>query len=238
MCPDVEIDSDCLSHPFGFSFPILRNQASEDDTISGSTFSCVKTFHQRSQYFNPSFPAVISVFLTFLLFDFLNSLNLDPPTTVYHMLSHPLPVSWTFWAVGTDSKAYDVNPLPSFSTVEDFWGWWELIPGVNEMKHGSIALFKSGLTPAWENEANKTRVRLSPTAQELLPLWEFLVLKLVGGTLEEDLPTDSICGIYCTANPYIEIWYGKAPPDVNGLGQLLRDNALYSRHPCLKPFRR
>jgi hypothetical protein len=156
------------------------------------------------------------------------------------MSTYPLADSWTFWAVGTDPKVYDVNPLPKFSTVEDFWGWWELIPPLADMKYGSIALFKGELTPAWENLANETRVRMNSTREELIDVWEFLVLKLIGGTIAEDLPKDSICGIYYVSSkePCVEIWYGNARPDIEAVKRLLSEGLKYTGRVVLRPFRR
>jgi hypothetical protein len=150
-----------------------------------------------------------------------------------------LAVPWAFWAVGVERSAYDVNPLPSFSTVEDFWGWWDLIPSVTRMRYGTIALFKNGIKPAWEDKRNKTRIRLTPQDAEREPLWEFLVLKAIGGTLEADLQdvVSGLCFIVSPRATNIEIWYGTDQPSLDKLQELLRANAKYQGSAQLKPFR-
>lgn len=81
-----------------------------------------------------------------------------------------------------------------FSSVEQFWKLYSHMKRVNELQHhNDIHLFKYGIKPLWEDEANKcggkwvVRLRKGLVAR----CWENLVLAILG---EQFMVGDEICG--------------------------------------------
>jgi len=75
-------------------------------------------------------------------------------------LKHPLNSSWTFWYYVKNTKTanWEDNQIEvaSFSTVEDFWALFNHIEDGSRLKPGcDYSLFKTGVKPMWEDEANK-----------------------------------------------------------------------------------
>ena len=95
-----------------------------------------------------------------------------------------------------------------FDTVEDFWRYWNNIPKASQFFSvcdarprlqgkdvEALSLFKEGIQPMWEDEANKSggeftlRKFFPPVALDTF--WNNLVMGMVGETLEDK---DEICG--------------------------------------------
>lgn len=135
---------------------------------------------------------------------------------------HHLQNQWTVWEhVEVKSKnasaAYNagMKQLLSFTTVEDFWRWFNNYPkpsqiffdGRNKkmlMREGepegkcinSLSVFKKGIRPEWEDPANRSGAewclrRVSDLAT-LDGYWENLMLGVIGETMDND---DEICGL-------------------------------------------
>jgi hypothetical protein len=67
------------------------------------------------------------------------------------MGSIELPYTWVFWVIKSDRTDYEIEPIISFSTVEEFWRYYLQFPGIDQVKRGGIGLFKKGIKPAWED---------------------------------------------------------------------------------------
>ncbi|KAJ3439672.1 eukaryotic translation initiation factor 4e related [Anaeramoeba flamelloides] len=112
---------------------------------------------------------------------------------------HPLQNKWTMWVDGySGSKNWgeDMKKILDFETVEDFWGMFNNLVTVSKLKHGTnFHLFKYGIKPEWEDEANvnggKWNLRINRQASKLENLWADTVLSIIGERFE---PEEEICG--------------------------------------------
>lgn len=80
-------------------------------------------------------------------------------------VKHPLQNEWDFWYFkpNRNKQNWQDNLLKihSFSTVEDFWALYNHIELPSRLQHGSdYNLFKSGISPMWEDDANRKGGRL------------------------------------------------------------------------------
>ncbi|XP_053682923.1 eukaryotic translation initiation factor 4E1-like isoform X2 [Sabethes cyaneus] len=116
------------------------------------------------------------------------------------LIKHPLQFTWTLWYLEPDrSKTWEetLNEVTSFSTVEDFWSLYNHIKGPTDIKMGSdYCLFKAGIRPMWEDEANKRGGRWMVNVprqqrQELDKFWLDTILCLIGEAFENP---EEICG--------------------------------------------
>ena len=73
------------------------------------------------------------------------------------VLKHPLSHSWTFWWFTGERRSWEDNMVQvmSFDTIEDFWSLYHHVILPSELKSGQdYFLFKNGIKPMWEDEAN------------------------------------------------------------------------------------
>lgn len=112
---------------------------------------------------------------------------------------HPLKSTWIVWYRPPTPKYSDYEkstvPLASISSVESFWGTYShlkrpsLLPTVSDYH-----IFKKGIRPVWEDEANKRGgkwiVRLKKGVADRY--WEDLLLAMVGDQFAE--AGDEVCG--------------------------------------------
>ena len=81
-------------------------------------------------------------------------------------IRHPLQSKWTLWyrastkptstavknAANWEASLQCVNTV---DTIEDFWGMYNNVPGIDKMEDNSdYMFFKEGIRPAWEDPAN------------------------------------------------------------------------------------
>lgn len=136
------------------------------------------------------------------------------PLTHDNLIKHPLQNKWTLWYLESDrSKSWEElqNEITSFDTVEDFWSLYNHIKLPSEIKIGSdYSLFKKGIRPMWEDEANKKGGRwvitLVRRRNDLDNLWLDVLLCLIGESFEH---SDQICGAVVnirTKADKISIW--------------------------------
>ncbi|KAJ5919981.1 Eukaryotic translation initiation factor [Penicillium verhagenii] len=112
---------------------------------------------------------------------------------------HPLKSTWIVWYRPPTPKYSDYEkstvPLASISSVESFWAVY------SHLKHPSLLptvsdyhIFKKGIRPVWEDEANKRGgkwiVRLKKGVADRY--WEDLLLAMVGDQFAE--AGDEVCG--------------------------------------------
>lgn len=131
------------------------------------------------------------------------------------LIKHPLQNIWTLWYLENDrSKSWEdmQNEITSFDTVEDFWCLYNHIKPPSDIKVGSdYSLFKKGIRPMWEDDANKKGGRwvISLTRcpkNELDNLWLDVLLCLIGEAFDH---SDQICGAVVNVRPKnykISIW--------------------------------
>lgn len=112
---------------------------------------------------------------------------------------HPLKSTWIVWYRPPTPKYSDYEkstvPLASISSVESFWAVYShlkrpsLLPTVSDYH-----IFKKGIRPVWEDEANKKGgkwiVRLKKGVADRY--WEDLLLAMVGDQFAE--AGDEVCG--------------------------------------------
>uniref|UniRef100_A0A224XL18 eIF-4F 25 kDa subunit n=2 Tax=Triatominae TaxID=70999 RepID=A0A224XL18_9HEMI len=76
-----------------------------------------------------------------------------------YQFKHPLEHTWTLWYLDSNrTKNWEdcLMEVGSFGTVEDFWCLFHHIKRASELKPGcDYSLFKKGITPMWEDKANK-----------------------------------------------------------------------------------
>uniref|UniRef100_T1GNT1 eIF-4F 25 kDa subunit n=1 Tax=Megaselia scalaris TaxID=36166 RepID=T1GNT1_MEGSC len=116
------------------------------------------------------------------------------------LIKHPLQNQWTLWYLEADrSKSWEdlQNEISTFDTVEDFWSLYHYIKLASEIRPGSdYSLFKKGIRPMWEDEANKNGGRWMITLNraahsDIDNLWLDVILCLIGESFEH---SDQICG--------------------------------------------
>ncbi|XP_016986492.1 neurofilament heavy polypeptide isoform X2 [Drosophila rhopaloa] len=113
---------------------------------------------------------------------------------------HPLNNSWTLWYLENDrTKSWEdmLHEVTSFDTVENFWSLITHIKPPSELKMGSdYCLFKKGIRPMWEDEANvhggRWVISLSKnTKTDLDNFWMDSMLCLIGAACDH---SEELCG--------------------------------------------
>ncbi|XP_069473637.1 eukaryotic translation initiation factor 4E type 2 isoform X7 [Ambystoma mexicanum] len=115
---------------------------------------------------------------------------------------HPLQYNYTFWysrrtpGRPTSSQSYEQNikQVGSFASVEQFWRFYSHMVRPGDLTgHSDFHLFKEGIKPMWEDDANKNggkwiiRLRKGLASR----CWENLILALLG---EQFMVGEEICG--------------------------------------------
>lgn len=147
---------------------------------------------------------------------------------------HQLNSEWTLWYLETDrSKSWEemLHEVASFNTVENFWSLINHIKTPSEIKIGSdYCLFKKGIRPMWEDEANVRGGRWVITLNksnknDLDNFWLDTMLILIGESC--DYSTE-LCGAVVNIrgkNNKISIWTANGSNEAAALeiGGKLRD---------------
>lgn len=130
---------------------------------------------------------------------------------------HKLENSWTLWfdkrVYGKDvSWEENLKCIGTFSTVEDFWSYYNFIKKPNEIPMGAnYHLFKEGVKPMWEDSANRNGgkwiiVLKRTSALDVNEYWERLILSMIGETIDVN---NEICGAVVSrrkAGDKIALW--------------------------------
>ncbi|KAI9369501.1 translation initiation factor eIF 4e-like domain-containing protein [Aspergillus egyptiacus] len=120
-------------------------------------------------------------------------------SSVPALREHPIRSTWIIWYRPPTPKYSDyeksTTPLASISSVESFWSVYShlkrpsLLPTVSDYH-----IFKKGIRPVWEDEANKKGgkwvVRLKKGVADRY--WEDLLLAMIGDQFAE--ASDEVCG--------------------------------------------
>ncbi|XP_021565242.1 eukaryotic translation initiation factor 4E type 2 isoform X3 [Carlito syrichta] len=115
---------------------------------------------------------------------------------------HPLQYNYTFWysrrtpGRPTSSQSYEQNikQIGTFASVEQFWRFYSHMVRPGDLTgHSDFHLFKEGIKPMWEDDANKNggkwiiRLRKGLASR----CWENLILAMLG---EQFMVGEEICG--------------------------------------------
>ncbi|VVC88521.1 eukaryotic translation initiation factor 4E-1A-like [Leptidea sinapis] len=117
------------------------------------------------------------------------------------VIKHPLQYSWSLWIYVNDkSKTWEENliELTTFDTVEDFWCLYHHIKLPTELRQGNdYAVFKKGVRPMWEDDANKMggrwliNIDRKQRSANLNKYWLDIILLMIGENFEN---SEAICG--------------------------------------------
>ena len=117
------------------------------------------------------------------------------------LIKHPLQNTWSLWFYDNDrNKTWEENliELTTFDTVEDFWRLYHHIKLPSELRQGhDYAVFKHGIRPMWEDDANKMGGRWLISLEkkqrnsDLDRFWLDVVLLMIGENFEN---SEEICG--------------------------------------------
>ncbi|KAJ8731758.1 hypothetical protein PYW08_014488 [Mythimna loreyi] len=117
------------------------------------------------------------------------------------VVKHPLENEWSFWMFTNREKVnWEANlvEMVSFDTVEDYWCLYHHMKTPSELKKGQdYMVFKKGIRPMWEDEANKCGGRWLLMLDGVKPaymdsIWSDVVLLLIGENFEH---SDEINGV-------------------------------------------
>ncbi|XP_017116065.1 eukaryotic translation initiation factor 4E1 [Drosophila elegans] len=147
---------------------------------------------------------------------------------------HPLNNCWTLWYLENDrTKSWEdmLHKVTSFDTVENFWSLVTHIKTPSELKLGSdYCLFKKGIRPMWEDEANvrggRWVISVTKTAKnDLDNFWMDTMLCLIGEACDN---SDELCGAVVNIRSKtnkISIWTadGEKEAAVLEIGSKLRE---------------
>ncbi|KAH8402864.1 hypothetical protein KR222_008097, partial [Zaprionus bogoriensis] len=113
---------------------------------------------------------------------------------------HPLEHVWTLWYLENDrTKPWKdmLNEITQIDSIETFWSLYYTIKTPSELKIGSdYYMFKQGIQPMWEDEANIKGGRwlftVSKSSKDALDrIWLDILLMMVGESFEY---ATEICG--------------------------------------------
>ncbi|KAJ8596938.1 cap binding protein [Rhizopogon salebrosus TDB-379] len=173
-------------------------------------------------------------------------------------VKHPLYSSWTLWFDSPATKgrnlpqtpvsSFPQTPVPqtpsaaaqgwmedikrviSFESVEEFWGLYNhIVPPSQLPQKANYYLFKEGIIPAWEDEANKLGGKWSiqlpkdKNRSQIDKMWLYTMLAAIGETFDPHLtsgeasdpnPQSLITGVIVSTRPQfyrLSIWTRLAP---------------------------
>ncbi|KZS93100.1 eukaryotic translation initiation factor 4E class I [Sistotremastrum niveocremeum HHB9708] len=172
-------------------------------------------------------------------------------------VKHPLYSAWTLWFDSpatkgrnlpqTPSSAFpqtpvtpgvgggwmdDIKKVISFDSVEEFWGLYNnIVPPSALPQKANYYLFKEGIIPAWEDEANKNGGKWSiqlpkdKNRANVDRMWLYTMLAAIGETFDPSLtgdqtpdsqgpPQSLITGVIVSTRPQfyrLSIWTRLAP---------------------------
>jgi len=167
----------------------------------------------------------------------VNNDNNDEVEELYDIPSephHPLQSEWTLWYLETDrTKTWEemLHEVSSFNTVENFWSLINHIKKPSDIKNGcDFCLFKKGIRPMWEDEANVKGGRWVITLTksnktDLDRFWLDTMLILIGESCDY---AHELCGAVVNIrlkNNKISIWTANGSNEAAALeiGGKLRD---------------
>nr|XP_029511303.1 eukaryotic translation initiation factor 4E type 2-like isoform X1 [Oncorhynchus nerka] len=116
---------------------------------------------------------------------------------------HPLQYNYTLWysrrtpsrPANTQSYEQNIRQIGTVASVEQFWKFYSHLVRPGDLTgHSDFHLFKEGIKPMWEDEANKNggkwiiRLRKGLASR----FWENIILAMLG---EQFMVGEEICGV-------------------------------------------
>ncbi|KAA1468227.1 eukaryotic translation initiation factor 4E class I [Dentipellis sp. KUC8613] len=185
-------------------------------------------------------------------------------------VKHPLYSPWTLWFDSpatkgrnlpqTPSSAFPQTPVPqtpggaaalgwmedikrviSFDSVEEFWGLYNnIVPPSQLPQKANYYLFKDGIIPAWEDDANKNGGKWSiqlpkdKNRNGVDKMWLYTMLAAIGETFDPYLTNPEtppgtaslVTGVIVSTRPQfyrLSIWTRQAPSATPGEDESLRE---------------
>ncbi|PCH33800.1 cap binding protein [Wolfiporia cocos MD-104 SS10] len=146
-----------------------------------------------------------------------------PQTPMSSFPQTPLPQ--TPGAAAAQGWMEDIKRVISFDSVEEFWGMYNnIVPPSQLPQKANYYLFKEGIIPAWEDEANKNGGKWSiqlpkdKNRSNVDKMWLYTMLAAIGETfdpqLSESSPQSLITGVIVSTRPQfyrLSIWTRAAP---------------------------
>ncbi|GBE77883.1 eukaryotic translation initiation factor 4E class I [Sparassis latifolia] len=136
----------------------------------------------------------------------------------------------------------DIKRVISFDSVEEFWGMYNnIVPPSHLPQKANYYLFKEGIIPAWEDEANKNGGKWSiqlpreKNRSRVDEMWLYTMLAAIGETFDpllvntessESPPESLITGVIVSTRPQfyrLSIWTRTAPSLTPGEDDELRE---------------
>uniref|UniRef100_A0A0A9X0Y9 eIF-4F 25 kDa subunit n=1 Tax=Lygus hesperus TaxID=30085 RepID=A0A0A9X0Y9_LYGHE len=158
-------------------------------------------------------------------------------------IKHPLHNTWVLWYYDNDRRKTwieNLKEITSFSTVEDFWSLYNHIKAASELKPGcDYCLFKKGIRPMWEDDANKLGGRWLISLEkrqretDLDNCWLEIMLCMIGESFEDN--ADEVNGATVNVRPKMDkigLWTAdadKSKADVTmAIGRKIKDRLSLS----------
>ncbi|KDQ63683.1 hypothetical protein JAAARDRAFT_120254 [Jaapia argillacea MUCL 33604] len=163
------------------------------------------------------------------------------------------PVPQTPGNVAAGGWMDDIKRVISFDSVEEFWGLYNnIVPPSQLPQKANYYLFKEGIIPAWEDEANKNGGKWSiqlpkdKNRNNVDKMWLYTMLAAIGETFDPAFanaePTDTreslVTGVIVSTRPQfyrISIWTRQAPQSdedvklrdrIEGIGKHFKTSVL------------
>ncbi|KAG9314415.1 cap binding protein [Chiua virens] len=140
------------------------------------------------------------------------------------------PVLQTPGAAAAQGWMEDIKRVITFDSVEEFWGLYNhIVPPSQLPQKANYYLFKEGIIPAWEDEANKNGGKWSiqlpkeKNRNNVDKMWLYTMLAAIGETFDPHLtsgeslepnPQSLITGVIVSTRPQfyrLSIWTRLAP---------------------------
>ncbi|XP_078474263.1 eukaryotic translation initiation factor 4E type 2 isoform X5 [Lampetra planeri] len=125
-----------------------------------------------------------------------------PQITVPGPGEHPLQYNYSLWfsrrtpgrQASTQNYEQNIKHIGTFASVEMFWRFYSHIVRPSDLTgHSDFHLFKEGIKPMWEDDANKSGGKWIVRLRKGLAsrCWENLILAMLG---EQFMVGEEICG--------------------------------------------
>eukprot|EP00698_Gefionella_okellyi_P014140 TRINITY_DN3911_c0_g1_i1.p1 TRINITY_DN3911_c0_g1~~TRINITY_DN3911_c0_g1_i1.p1 ORF type:complete len:719 (-),score=173.85 TRINITY_DN3911_c0_g1_i1:8-2164(-) len=150
---------------------------------------------------------------------------------------------WTLWYDDKPPKGMTVNEyesqvkkLGTFATIQGFWRLWNnLTDYMNARDYFNLRIFKSHISPFWEDEANNKGGKwvLFPDKPRTNTIWSDIVLAVIGEQLK--CPSAHLCGVVLSVRrngDSISLWNADASQveEIDVMKQELAELLLLSDH--------
>ncbi|KAI1793905.1 eukaryotic translation initiation factor 4E class I [Ganoderma leucocontextum] len=151
------------------------------------------------------------------------------------------PVAHTPGGIAAQGWMEDIKRVITFDSVEEFWGLYNnIVPPSQLPQKANYYLFKEGIIPAWEDEANKNGGKWSiqlprdKNRNVVDKMWLYTMLAAIGETFDplltsgegSEAPQSMITGVIVSTRPQfyrVSIWTRTAPTMAGGEDDKLRE---------------